>query len=165
MQNIKTLIILVLFVCISNAARSQTTSPASTPTTTDYIIEDTTTENDTLEIKTLINYFSGNYKDLYNIARKNKKIILLDFTASWCLPCAQMNKYTFNDVALTDFLNEKYFVYRVNMEEFDAFEIAENFKVKEFPTFIFLNYQKKVLQKITGFQSAKNMLSIAKKYH
>jgi thiol:disulfide interchange protein len=161
MKKIPALCLIFSLLLNNNSTEAQTSSSPVYDTL--EIIEDTTTEEDSVEIPTLVNYYSGTFNDIYQYAQKNKKIILLDFTASWCLPCTQMKKYTFNDTLLTEYLNKNIVVYRVNLEELDAFEIAEQFQVVEYPTLIFLNPNKKVLKKLIGFQSAKDMLGWAKK--
>jgi thioredoxin 1 len=62
------------------------------------------------------------------------KLILVDFWASWCVPCRVMGP-VLNDVA--EKLNGNSHVGKVNIEQHQS--LAQKFKVKSIPTLILLN--------------------------
>jgi len=61
----------------------------------------------------------------------NNKVILVDFWASWCVPCKMMAPIL-NEVSKE--LSENKYVGKVNIEEFQS--LAQKYKVRNIPTFI-----------------------------
>lgn len=61
----------------------------------------------------------------------NNKIVLVDFWASWCVPCRMMVP-VLNDVS-KELKGNKY-IGKINIEEFQS--IAQKYKVRNIPTFI-----------------------------
>ena len=92
------------------------------------------------------------YEDVVREARKTNKPILLDFWATWCAPCHRLDKLTFTDAALGDYINANFVPYRVNIEDFSGMDIVDKYGVKTYPTMLVINpMDESVLRVITGF--------------
>lgn len=103
-------------------------------------------------------FYRGSYDNFLREAKKQQKPILLDFWASWCAPCQKMDKETFNDPALTAYINDKYVIYKVNVDTFDGMEIANKFRVNAFPTLLVLSSRGIQNKEIKGFYPADMLL-------
>ncbi len=79
-----------------------------------------------------------NYKDGIDLARRQKKNMVIYFHADWCTYCGQMEKETFGDAAVIDFLNRQTIAVKVDVDQ--EKRIARQFGVRGLPaTFLLMN--------------------------
>ena len=73
-------------------------------------------------------------------AYKNKRKVLIDFQASWCANCKEMEKSVFPQPEVREAL--KYFdIFKFSAEDFDdprTSAVLDRFKVPGLPTFVIL---------------------------
>ena len=100
------------------------------------------------------------YKDS---AKATKKIILLQCGADWCLPCKQMEKYSFTDAVFLKYAAKNLFCFHLDAAAFDDINTINEFKVEKYPTTIFINEKGKEIKRLIGFQSAKNLITETEK--
>jgi thioredoxin 1 len=97
------------------------------------------------------NFYQGSYDEFLREAKKQKKAILLDFWATWCGPCKKMDSETFADEKFSQYLNDNFMTFKVNIDTFDGMEIADRFAVDAFPTLIMLDNKGKYINRLRGF--------------
>ncbi len=103
--------------------------------------------------------FEGTLDQALSQAKKQGKTVVLEFGASWCLPCKQMEKITFRDPRVIDAFEEKYIMYRVDMDKFSGMDIGDKYKVKALPAILFLDKKGGVNKRLIGFQNAEQLLA------
>jgi thiol:disulfide interchange protein len=78
------------------------------------------------------------YKEGTEQARRQKKNVVIYFYADWCTYCVQMEKETFSDPSVIDFLNNKAIAIRIDVDH--EKRIARQFGVRGLPaTFLLLS--------------------------
>ena len=78
------------------------------------------------------------YREGTDLARRQKKNMVIYFHADWCTYCGQMEKETFGDAAVIDFLNKQTIAIKVDVDQEQR--IARQFGVRGLPaTFLLLN--------------------------
>src|SRR3989304_4614375 len=63
---------------------------------------------------TTIVFRSVNYSDVFELAKKEKKAVLLYFSIDGCSPCKTMEKTTFKEKNTIDFYNKNFVAYKIN---------------------------------------------------
>lgn len=90
-----------------------------------------------------VNFIKGSevrFADVLAQAKRENKRVLVDFWATWCHACMQMNKTTFRDTRVGNMMNYAFVNYAVDVDyDADAKELVEKFNIKAFPTYLILN--------------------------
>jgi thioredoxin 1 len=105
-------------------------------------------------------FFTGSYQELLQEAKRLKKPIILDFTASWCGPCKKMANETYSDELVASIVSLKYFAYKVDVQELEGLGLADKYGAFQYPTTMFLDYNGKVLGRLKGFYPPEYFIKI-----
>ena len=89
-------------------------------------------------------------------AQRERKPIVLDFTAEWCSPCQRMDNTTFADAQVKELLQRCVFV-KVDTDQHP--ELAQRLGVAGLPDIRFVTPDGKLRQMLRGFQSAEAFAS------
>jgi thioredoxin-related protein len=103
-------------------------------------------------------------------AKKEGKHLFIDFTAKWCGYCKKMDGSTFIDTGIVNMLNNDFVPVKVdgdserelNVEGYKVTEknlSRQEYKVRGFPTFWFLESDGTKLGAVQGYQPAQNLLA------
>lgn len=112
-------------------------------------------------IKVKLNWISS-YDDALQKAKKEKKPVLIYFTGSdWCAPCKTLDREMFYTEKFKEFSDRELVLLEVdsprNQDLLSQDKISENiylknkYKVKSFPTLIFLNYKGRKISEKKGY--------------
>ena len=110
------------------------------------------------------------------LQKKNPKKIMMDVYTNWCGPCKMLDKNTFHNQDVVDFVNKNYYAVKFNGEGNDvvnydgksfsnpnykpelakrrnsAHELTRYLKVSAYPTIVFFDEDAKVISPIRGYQ-------------
>jgi thiol-disulfide isomerase/thioredoxin len=87
---------------------------------------------------------------------KNRKV-LIDFEATWCGPCHTMDQWIWNDAEVAQVINAGYVGIKVDADLQKA--LVKRLKVEAYPTMMVMDSDGSVLQRVTDYQSSKQMLA------
>jgi len=94
------------------------------------------------------------------------KPVIIDVYADWCIPCKEMDKFTFPDVAVVE-QSKMFTMIKIDMtHQNGTFEkkVLDRFSIKGVPTYIFLNQEKELTAlRSTGFEDAEDFYNRMKK--
>ncbi|NJX16200.1 thioredoxin family protein [Tamlana crocina] len=122
-----------------------------------------------------INWVS--FDEALALQKKNPKKIMVDMYTNWCGPCKMLDKNTFQNPEVADYVNEHYYAVKFNAEgnavvnykdksftnpNYDqakanrrnsAHELARYFQISAYPTIVFLDENADVIAPIRGYQT------------
>ncbi len=93
---------------------------------------------------------------VFEQAKKEKRLVLVDFSAEWCSFCKKMDLTTWRDPQVLAVINENYIPVKVE-DEVDS-ELAEKYRDYGRPAMIVLDADGKEIFKKTGYQTPQFML-------
>ena len=76
------------------------------------------------DIEKGIDFQSGSWQQVLDLAKTENKLIFLDLYASWCGPCKALKANTFPDASLGKFFNENFISYAADAEKGFGIELA-----------------------------------------
>jgi thioredoxin-related protein len=122
--------------------------------------------------KAAINWVS--LEEAEKLVKENPKKIFVDVYTNWCGWCKVMDRTTFSDPEIIEYVNENYYAVKLNAEDnapikfmgktYTGPEITRAFKVTGFPTIVFLD-EKLNYQPVPGYQKPKPFMNILQKFN
>ncbi|SFT12664.1 Thioredoxin [Zhouia amylolytica] len=83
-------------------------------------------------------------------AKKENKLVFIDFYTVWCGPCKKMEKIVFPLEKVGDFYNKNFINLKLDAEK-EGKTVADQYNVTGYPTLLYLDTDGKVLLKDTAF--------------
>lgn len=102
------------------------------------------------------------YEEAAARAEADERIVFIDFFTTWCLPCKEMDRTTFQDPEVAAWLAEHAIALKVDAEENETNEaLAARFGVKSFPNYVYLTPKGELLDRITGKKDSAEFLELS----
>ncbi|NIM19300.1 MAG: tetratricopeptide repeat protein [Candidatus Latescibacteria bacterium] len=97
-----------------------------------------------------VQWNTQSFAEIVERAQKEDKHVFIDFYAVWCGPCKRLEKVTYKDPKVIDYLNSIIPV-KYDAEKGDGKILAEKFRVKAYPTLVLLTPDGKEIDRHLGF--------------
>jgi thiol:disulfide interchange protein DsbD len=100
-------------------------------------------------------------------ATTDKKPVIMDFYADWCIPCKEMDKFTFSDLEVIK-LSHQFVMLKVDLTRTAdplSRQLRQEYGIKGVPTLVFLSEEGKELKelRVVGFVNKDDFLPVMKK--
>lgn len=102
------------------------------------------------------------FTDVLSLAEQKNKLIYVDMSAKWCVPCQLMKRDVYTDKETADFFNANFVNYLVDAEVGEGPDLKVIFGVEEFPTLLFVNSKGRVIHKKVGGTYQRDLIAFAK---
>lgn len=109
-----------------------------------------------------IQFFQGSYEEALKKAAEEEKLIFMDAYTTWCGPCKWMSKNTFTDEKVASFYNEHFINLKMDMERGEGPALARKFRIRGYPTLLFLDATGAITQQKLGALAANQFLDLGK---
>ena len=109
-----------------------------------------------------IRFIDNDLSVAIELAKEKDKIIFIDAYTTWCGPCKQMDREVFTDSTVGDFFNNNFINLKLDMEKGSGIETAKKYRVRGYPSFLFLNAGGTLLHQGIGYQPISMFMEMAK---
>lgn len=98
-------------------------------------------------------------------AAKENKVIYVDLSATWCGPCQQMKKTTFQDDIVADYMNKNFvsICFECDVDGEISMEYRDKYKSTAFPTHLLIDSKGELIHKFVGCHEPKSFMEELKK--
>jgi len=84
-------------------------------------------------------------------AKKQNKLILLDFSAEWCGGCKAYDKYVFQDSLIYNRISDQYLLLKINKDLPDNEFLNIKYEIGGIPHIVIIDSDERILGSISGF--------------
>ncbi len=92
-------------------------------------------------------------------AMQENKLVMLDFYATWCGACNELDNHTFSDQRVVDRL-EEYITVKLDFSANSDKTLTDKYSIRGLPVVIFMDAQGKIYERIEKFVKPEKMLEI-----
>lgn len=110
-----------------------------------------------------VKWFKGSLDKAMEAAKKEDKIVFIDFYADWCAPCKMLDKMVWQDADSARQIKAMKVIPMKMDAEKEGEEAAVKYKVKAYPTILFLDREGKEISRTSGFRDKEEILKIIRK--
>ncbi len=110
--------------------------------------------------ETGITFHEGTWAEALQLAKKEGKPIFLDISASWCGPCKLLKAHTFPNGEVGKFYNENFISVAVDGEKGEGIELARKYKIRGYPSLIFIDSNGKLIAQTAGYRNPKQLIEL-----
>ncbi len=98
---------------------------------------------------------------ILEMADEQDKLTFVEVYTEWCLPCQIMDETVFLNKVLSEYYKDHFLSYKLNAEEGEGPDLSFIFQVQEYPTFLILDKNGRVIAKDKGGKSVSQMMLFA----
>lgn len=111
-----------------------------------------------------IQFFNGSVADALKEAERQGKLVFVDVYTPWCAPCKVMVREIFPRDEVGDFFNRHFINVKLDAEDEDLNgpELAEQYGVDSYPTYLFLSPDGEVRHRRGGAMTAAELVNLGK---
>jgi thioredoxin-related protein len=115
-----------------------------------------------------------NWESLLAKAKSSNKYIFVDCYTSWCGPCKQMDKNTYQDEKLGEYVNDNFISVKLQMDTAKAddeniirgyalaSQFSRSYQIDAYPSYLFFSPNGQIVHRYLGYLTPNDFLSIAK---
>ena len=105
-----------------------------------------------------IKFEKSSIQEAFEKAERSGKSVFVDVYTVWCGPCKQMAKQVFPLKEVGEFFNQNFINLKVDAESEEGKIFAKKYKVKGYPTLLFLDAKGEIRHQIVGGVSAEDFI-------
>ncbi len=102
-----------------------------------------------------------NFTTALKKATTEKKIIFIDVFTTWCGPCKQLKKTTFQDENVKKYFDAHFINLALDAEKTEGELFLQKFPIQGYPTLLFINEKGELVKQHLGFINAEEIINLA----
>jgi thioredoxin-related protein len=112
-----------------------------------------------------IRFMDATWEQVMAEAKKQEKLIFVDAYTTWCGPCKVMAQNVFTQKEVGDFYNQYFINYKLDMEKGEGLDFAKTYKVKAYPTFLFIDGDGNLVHQSLGSRPVQSFIELGEAAH
>ncbi len=97
------------------------------------------------------------FTDALQRAAEQDKLVFVDFYATWCGPCKMLDRSTWRDETVIDWLTEHTIALKIDAEK--QRDLARKYRVRAYPSLLFIKADGAELGRIVGYRNPQQFLA------
>lgn len=102
----------------------------------------------------------GDFEKAQIKAKEEGKLLFLDFYARWCTPCKWMSETTLQDPEVQSKLKKDFIAVKVNIDDFEGFELKSRFDIRYLPTILIFNSDGIMIERVEQTVGTSKMIEL-----
>lgn len=90
-------------------------------------------------------------------AKRENKLLFVDFHTSWCGPCKRMAREVFPQKEVGDYMNSHFVCLAIDAEKGEGVALAKTYKVTAYPTLAIINPDKSLKGTVIGYRDPQQL--------
>lgn len=101
-----------------------------------------------------IDFIDNDWAKAQATAKKQNKYLFVDAYTDWCGWCKVMDKNTFSQDSVAEFMNKNFVSLKLEMEHNYGVKVAMKYRVNSFPSYLVFNPEGKLVGRLAGYMLA-----------
>lgn len=110
-----------------------------------------------------VKWFKGSLDKAMEAAKKEDKIVFIDFYADWCSPCKMLDKMVWQDADSARQIKAMKVIPMKMDAEKEGLEAARKYSVRSYPTILFIDRDGKEIARMAGFKDKNDVIENIRK--
>ncbi|MGM9779342.1 MAG: thioredoxin family protein [Prevotella sp.] len=106
----------------------------------------------TLMVTAQTNFRQITFEEAKAAAKAEGKLVFIDFYTDWCGPCKKMASAVFPQPKVGEMMNAKFVSIKIDAEKGDGVNLAKQYSVTAYPTFIIADTEGKEMGRVLGLR-------------
>src|ERR1700730_2304447 len=98
------------------------------------------------------------FADALKQAKKEKKIIMVDYFTTWCGWCKRLDRDTYSSDEIGKYADDNIISLKLDAEKGEGMSLAKKANITGFPTIIFYNGDGKEIYRVVGYKPAPSFI-------
>jgi thiol-disulfide isomerase/thioredoxin len=99
-------------------------------------------------------FLQDDYNLVLKAAKRDEKVVFLDFYTVWCGGCKSYEKFVFTDSVFSEYLKSNFYSARINAELPINKKITKRYSIGAYPTLIIADRNGNEIDRIIGYETA-----------
>lgn len=108
-----------------------------------------------------IQFWKGSFEEALQEAKKQNKLVFIDFYTVWCGPCKSLSNSVFPREDVGEYFNKMFICCKLDAER-EGKEMAKKYAVSSYPTMLFVNAAGEVIARVSGAIPAEDLIARGK---
>lgn len=107
---------------------------------------------------TMVKFEASSWENSKSRAISEGKLYFVDFDASYCATCRNMDESTYMDERLANYISKNVVALRVDVQDFDGVMWSQQYEIEALPTMLVFNEQGQLVKRLVGYKSASDLI-------